>query len=101
MRYSEEDKAKAKTMAEQGATIRGVATAMGCSPRTAHLWFKIWNIDRKLYTSQEIEERERALLEDLLKHAKTYSNVTYDFGTAMVVSETEAVDVNLIKERLK
>lgn len=37
----------------------------------------------------------------LLEEAKTYSNVTHDFGTPLVVSETKAVPTQSIKHILR
>ncbi len=45
-----------------------------------------------------LDQEKQALIKEILEEAKTYSNVTYDFGTAMVVNEVKAVPVATIKK---
>lgn len=52
--------------------------------------------DKKL--ESPIPSQKQALIKEILEEAKTYSNVTYDFGTAMVVNEVKAVPIATIKE---
>ena len=48
-----------------------------------------------------IADHQTKLLQSLLEKKKTYSQVTYDFGTAMVVGKVEAVPTSVIEDAIK